>query len=154
MINKIDIKGGQMTFGQRIELGKILENQSLSEAQKFTLCMEALDCTVKYDNEHMQYWEEIIRGIKFWVEKETRDLKYRPTPEEYAAGIEVLSMQVAEMGTIMAISEKFSQDPDAVLQWKYGKIFNILYTNLHSFLYSLRLQKIQAKKYNKKGGKL
>lgn len=157
-IQKYIIKDGQFTFGQRIELGQIVSDPKTTEWYKFKACMACLhpDYTIQYNVEEMEYWEEILEGIQWWIRREQNDLKYIPTPEEYAAGIEALSLMVGEMSTICAMAEKFSTgDPDIVLGWKYGKVFNVLYTNLKTFLYKDNLDKQlkqkakrQQKKYN------
>ena len=150
-----------MTFAQRIELGKILGDQNLQEFKKFKACLICLaydgskdfdesKVDVSYSKENIKYWDSIIEGIYYWIEREKKDLKYVPTPEEYAAGIELLTMDVGEFSTIIAIAEKFAQDPDSVLGWKYQKVFNTLYTNLKTFLFTVRLQKQQAQKYKSK----
>lgn len=35
IMRKVDIRGGQFTYGQRIELGRILQNAKLSEFAKW-----------------------------------------------------------------------------------------------------------------------
>ena len=147
-MNKIDIKGGQMTFGQRIELGEILTDKNLSEYQKFRRTMLCLDPEWKTSDlpKSTAYFEEVLEGIRYWIEREAQDLKYNPTPEEQSAGIDVLGKLTGEMGTIMAIAKEFSTDPDVVLGWKYGKVFRILYVNLQSYLYRVRLDKQYEKK--------
>lgn len=151
-IQKYIIKEGQFTFGQRIEMGKIVSNPKTTEWYKFKQMMTCLhpDYVVKYTVEEMEYFEQILEGIKHWVKREKSELKYVPTPEEMAAGIEVLTLRVGEMSTISAMAEKFSRDPDDILEWKYGKVFNLLFTNLQSFLYRDRLDKQLKKKYESK----
>ena len=147
-MKKVDIKGGQMTFGQRIELGRIVSDKDLSEYKKFRACMVCLDpkWTVRDMPRSMKYWEAVLEGISYWVQREAVELKYNPTPEELAAGIEAFTLHTGEMTTIMAIAEQFNTDPDIILEWKYGKVFNILFTNLQAHLYRERLNKQLAKK--------
>lgn len=147
-MNKVDIRGGQMTFGQRIELGQIITNPELSEFAQFKQVMLCLDpeWTVTQIKSGIKYYYEVLEGVKYWIEREKTELKYNPTPEEVAAGIGKLSLAVGEMSTIMALAKDYGKDPDEILQWKYGKVFNILFTNLQSYLYRERLDKIHAKK--------
>ncbi len=147
-MNYIDVKGGQMTFGQRIELGKIITDDTLTEYQKFKQAMLCLDPTwqVHEIDTTLGYWYEVIEGISHWVHREAVELKYKPTADELAAGVEALGLAVGEMSTIMALAKDYAQDPDEILKWKYGKVFNILYTNLHSFLYRERLEKRMLEK--------
>lgn len=148
-IQKYIIRDGQFTFGQRIELGRIVSNPQTTEWFKMKACFECLHpgYVIQWNVEEMAYWEEILKGIEWWVRREKKELKYVPTAEEYAAGIEILTLRVGEMSTICAMAEKFSRDPDEILEWKYGKVFNILFTNLQSYLYKDRLDKQIKRKY-------
>lgn len=147
-MNTIDIKGGQMSFGQRIELGKIITDPELTDYDRFKQCILCIDPNWKVIDMFVaaKYYQEILEGIKYWIEREKRELKYNPTPEELSAGIEVFSMSVGEMSTIMALAKDFAQDPDEILKWKYGKVFNILFTNLQSHLFRERLNRRIAEK--------
>lgn len=150
-MQKVDIKGGQMTFGQRIELGRILSNPELKEHEKCIECMKCIDPKWKISMlpSTIEYWHQITEGIAYWIKREKRELHYKPTAEEHAAGVEIFSMRVGEMNTIMAIAEKFSVDPDVVLEWKYGKVFNILFTNLQAAQYAKRLEEQRRKAQEK-----
>lgn len=132
-----------MTFGQRIELGRILSEPELSEYERFRQSMLCIDPTwnVADMKEGVEYFDEVLDGILFWINREKTELKYNPSADELAAGIEVLSLRVGEMSTIMALAKDYSKDPDEILEWKYGKVFNILFTNLQSFLYRDRLER-------------
>lgn len=151
-MKRVDIKGGQMTFGERIQLGRILSNKSLSEYEKFKASMILLDdaWTIAQVEESIEYFHEVVGGILYWIKREKTDLVYKPTAEELIAGIETLSVKVGEMATISALAKDFGQDPDDVLGWKYGKVFNILYTNLEAYHYRVRLEKRLNDKHRKK----
>lgn len=147
-MRKVDVKGGQMTFGQRIELGEIITDSTKSEFNKFKAVMLCLDSKWKITDlpKSIGYFEEVLLGIAYWVKREATELKYKRTADELVAGIEALSIQVSEMGTLMALAKDYGKDPDEILQWKYGKIFNILFTNLQMHLYRDRLEKRMADK--------
>lgn len=147
-MKRIDVKGGQMTFGQRIELGRILTDLSTSEGRKAIAVMQCLDPEWKTTEmpESIDYFAEVIDGLTYWVKREATELKYDPTEEEQSAGIGQLSKLTGEMGTIMALAKDYGKDPDEVLSWKYGKVFNILYTNLQSHLYQERLMKLRVRR--------
>lgn len=152
MFEKIDIKGGQMTYAQRIELGQIFASGK-PESRIFREMFACLapDHTVKFSVKEVEYYNEVIEGLLYWINRETKELQYKPTSDELAAGIRELSRLVGDMGTLTSLAEKFSKDPDEILQWKYGKVYNILYTNKESYLYSRRyndviMQKSKARK--------
>ena len=154
-MRKVDIRGGQMTFGQRIELGRILTDTTTTEAAKMIAVMRCLDPkwkTVEMPRS-IDYFAEVIEGLTYWVKREASELKYEPTEEERSAGIGQLSKLTGEMGTIMALAKDYGKDPDEVLGWKYGKVFNILYTNLQSHLFQERLMKVRERRAREKSGK-
>lgn len=145
---KVDVKGGELTFGQRLELGRIVADESLTELDKFKKGLEALGCKGGTITERVAYWHEVLEGLVYWVKREAQ-LKYEPKAEEKAAGIQELTRLTGDMGTVMALAKDFSVDPDVILEWKYGKVYNILYVNLQNFLYNERLEKEREKHRNK-----
>lgn len=140
-----------MTFGQRIELGQILTNPELTELDKFKSCMLCIDPSfnTREMSQCIDYWGEVLEGIQYWITREKTDLHYDPSEEEKAAGVMALSAATGEMSTIMALAKDYGKDPDEILGWKYGKVFNILYTNLQGHLYQQRLQKVREDKRKK-----
>lgn len=145
----IDIKKGDLTYGQRIELGKILSDTEIGDFERFAQTIKCL-----YDERPkpidaaklLKEYERIVEGIRFWVEVETQALHYEPTSEELAAGINEYSKAVGELSTLHSIAKAFSQDPDVVYNWKYSKVFGILLNDLESYKYQQRLQKVHARK--------
>lgn len=152
MIQRIDIKGGQMTFGQRIELGRIITDEELTDLDKMKEGMQCLGAkwSLRNTSEIVEYWYEVLMGIKYWIEREQAELKYEPSAEEKAAGIAQLSLVVGEMATITALAKDYSKDPDEILEWKYGKVYNLLFTNLQSHLFRERLNKELERKAQQK----
>lgn len=152
MIQRIDIKGGQMTFGQRIELGRIITDKDLTDLDKMKEGMQCLGAkwSLRNTSEIVGYWYEVLGGIKYWIEREQAELKYEPSAEEKAAGIAQFSLAVGEMATITALAKDYSKDPDDILEWKYGKVYNLLFTNLQSHLFRERLNKELERKAQQK----
>lgn len=147
-INKIDVRAGNMTFFQRIELGKIMEQEG-SELHKAISIIELLHgfrpnfiTLMKF----AEYIEDVIQGMIFWVQIESTMLKYEPTADEKKAGISDLSKKIGEMGTVISMAEKFSQDPDDILKWKYSKVFGLLYADLEKAKFNRKYQTIIEKK--------
>mgnify|MGYP000503518280 FL=1 len=152
MIQRIDIQGGQMTFGQRIELGRIITEKELTDIDKMKEGLQCLGAkwSLRNTSEIVEYWYEVLMGIKYWIEREQTELKYEPSAEEKAAGIAQLSLVVGEMATITALAKDYSKDPDEILEWKYGKVYNLLFTNLQSHLFRERLNKELERKAQQK----
>ena len=146
----VDIKGGKLTFAQRIELGEIFGNGELSEAEKFERAIKCI-CgkkpTPKQYGQYVNNFRAIVEGLQYWCEAEARMLHSEPTAEERSAGIEEYSKSIGVFGTVKAIAKTFGQDPDDVLQWEYGKVFSILYTDLEDYKYQRRLNKVIERKY-------
>lgn len=152
--NLVDVKGGQMTFAQRIELGQILASKELSESAKCIACLRCLvpDFSIANLQEYLGYWHEVIEGMLWWVQKENADLKYEPTDEEREAGIEQLYKSTGHMATVMALAKDYGTDPDEIMSWKWGKVFNILYVNLQQHKFERRLMKVHEKRAKNKNG--
>lgn len=148
ILSKIDIKKGSMTFGQRIELGRILSNTD-DELVKFESIFQCLHNFKPKLTEYAAltpYFKAILEGVAHWVNAETIMLKYEPTQEQKQAGIKALSKAIGEMGTVDALAEKYGIDPDVVLGWEYAKVFGILFADLEKSKFQTRYNKIIEKK--------
>lgn len=148
--DKLDIRGGQMTYAQRIRLGEILT----SGAKEYEIFRQIFGCLCdgyepRYTPQEMQYVMEVIEGIRYWIERERKELASKPSADEVAAGINLLSKRTGYMATLVALGEKFGCDPDEVLGWKYGKVFNILLVNKESAEFSRRYRDVLSKKKRK-----
>lgn len=149
--SKMDVKGGKITYGQRIELGKIFQ-QDENDADKFKKvfrCLHSYTPKVKDFPLLIPYFKDIIDGLAFWINQEAEKLRYDPKPEEISAGIKDLSAKTGEFGTIKALAKNYGKDPDEILQWEYGKVFGILYTDLEEFKYQQRYYKTIERKFKK-----
>lgn len=146
--SKIDIKAGSMTFGQRIELGKIFSSadDELLKFENVFHCLHGYKPKLTEYAALTPYFKEIVEGVAHWVNAETIMLKYEPTPEQKQAGIKALSKSIGEMGTVDALAEKYGIDPDVVLSWEYAKVFGILFADLEKAKYQKRYNKIIDKK--------
>lgn len=136
-----------MTYAQRIELGQIFA----SGKPESRIFREMFACLapgheVLFSAEEIEYYNEVMEGLLYWINCETKELQYKPTADELAAGIREFSRLVGYMGTITSLAEKFSKDPDEILQWKYGKVYKVLYTNKESYLYSRRYNDVIMQK--------
>ena len=150
----LNIKNGDFTFAHRIELGKIFTT-SKSEVEAFKKIFKCLyDIDIDFSHKDFKkaviHFNEIVEGIKYWIEAETKMLKYEYTPEETSAGVSEYIKKVGEFGTVKAIAKAYGKDPDEILKWKYGKIFGILYTDLEEHKYKKRLEKVIERKYKAK----
>ena len=147
--SKINIKAGEMTFGQRIEVGKIIETESDGIVQAISImqCLHNFRPNYKQLLKLQPYLVEISDGFKFWIDTEATLLKYDPTIEEKQAGIKELAEKTGELGTVKAMAKAFSKDPDEILLWKYGKVFGILLSDLEECKFNRRYDKVIEAKY-------
>jgi hypothetical protein len=154
MLKRIDIKGGKLTYGQRIDLGELFSGDK-TDVEKFTETFRILhDVTPDFSNAkemktYVDYYFQIIEGLQFWLEREKLLLDYQPEPEEIAAGIRELSKKMGCYGVIKTLARNYSQDPDDILKWEYGKVFGIVYTDLEELKYQKRLRKQYEKNIKK-----
>lgn len=141
---KIDIRGGKLTYGQRIELGDILSKEGTSMSEKYVATMKCLypDWVQTFTPEWIEWFDEVVEGLRYWMEREATMLVYQPTAEEIAAGINNLGKKLGPMMTVMTLAEKFGKDPDEILQWEYGKVFGLLFADLESFKYQRNYRKV------------
>lgn len=146
-IQKIDVKAGEMTFGQRIELGKIITSND-DELFKTIKIIDALH-GIKPNSWQLvklhTYIKDILEGILYWSTTEAKMLKYTPTPEEKQAGIMDLSKKIGDLSTADALAEKYGKDPDEILSWSYVKVFGILYADLETSKFRRKHRKILEK---------
>lgn len=150
MIERVDIKAGELKYWQRIELGRILTSTELDDTQRF---LKAIECMVERELEiseyveAMAYFQEIVAGITLWVERENSELQYTPTTQELQAGIEELSKEVGDFGTANELAKNYGKTPEEVLDWEYHVVFAILRDDAKKNKYRTRLTKIMNGKY-------
>lgn len=150
----VDVKGGDLTYGQRIELGGILANPT--GRKEYELFMDTMECLYghrpapKEFKEAIRLFKDAVEGLSFWIKAESEQLKYTPTQEEKDAGVERYAKEVGEIGTAYAIAKEFSLDPDVILNWKYGKVFGYLRKQKADGDFQRRYSEIMARKSKKK----
>jgi len=147
----IDVKAGDMTFGQRIDLGKILssEDNEIDKFEKTFICLHNFKPRPKDYMNLIEYFKKIVTGLKFWIETELVMLKYDPTEEEKRAGVKELMEKIGEFGTIKALAKAYNTDPDIILTWKYSKVFGILHTDLEESKFQSKYQKVIENKFKR-----
>lgn len=149
-----DIKAGQLTYGQRLELGGILANKD--EVSEFEVFNRTIECLYGRRPQRGEYkhavrlFESAIDGMAFWVKVEAEQLKYTPSQEEKDAGVERYSAEVGELGTAYDIAKEYKIDPDEVLGWKYGKVFGHLRKRKAEYDYQKRYDKVMERRAKNK----
>lgn len=152
VIGRLDILGGCFTYGNRIAIGEIFADESLSWYGKLKAAHKELygyTCRLLPRRWRYKRLAAIIEGIRSWMEKEQKLLHYTPTNDEVAAGLEEFGKKVGAMATVKALGKAYGKDPDEILRWSYSKVFGILYTDLEETMYNRRYTKVvRNKPYN------
>lgn len=151
---QVDVRGGRCTYGQMIELGRVLEKAGMSadtgEVATIRALISALHPNVEaaINVTNVMYASNISQGVRFWREREADRLRYEPTAEEKMAGYEALSRAIGPAGVASTIAEKFgvSGGPDEVFKWPYASVFMVLLIDLERFKFQKRLQDIRDNK--------
>ena len=148
-LTEYNYREGTFSYGARIGVGMILQDESLSEYQRLKGCWKELygwNARLMPPRMRHRRFRRMLEGIEYWVELESQTLKYDPTPEQERAGIKKLFNEVGHMGTVKAIAEKFAFDPDVVLDWQWAKVYGILHADLKEYLYERKLTEIMSNK--------
>lgn len=149
MLKEIDVKAGDITYGQRLELGEIFQNSETSDRQKYEqaiLCVYGEKPNILNARQYVRLFNGIVEGLQHWTEIESKLLQYEPTSDERLAGVEQYQKAVGNLATLHSIARSFGQDPDTVWNWKYSKVFGILLNDLESHKYQQRLNKLISSK--------
>lgn len=156
VIGTLDIEGGRFTYGNRIAIGDIFSDESLSWYGKLKAAHKELygySCRLLPRKWRYNRLNVIVEGVRAWVAKEQELLHYTPTNDEVTAGLEEFGKKVGSLATVKALAKAYSKDPDDILRWSYSKVFGILYTDLEETLYNRRYSKVIHSKSQSNGRK-
>lgn len=165
LTDRIDIKAGKFTYGQWIQWLQFLEQNpdpepiDIIKAQlKILHDYELTDadivlCVAYLENQKTHllpeetfkktiagYIEQIQEGLTEWANK-LQSIALEPEDDELRAGADKLPITA----TMFQIAERFGQDPDAVCNWTFDKVFLILYNDAKVETYRRNLRKQQKK---------
>ena len=152
--NRVDVKSGDITYGSYLAVRKQLAETKEYDLAFMVSVIKAIHSEYKYgvgDIVHIKamvnYFNSIVEGVAHWAEQEKELLAYEPSEEEIRAGVKEYSQKVGEFATVKALAKNYGKDPDEVLEWKYSKVFGILYTDLEEYHYNQRYSKVLERKY-------
>lgn len=143
----------QMTYGQRVELGKLAEEINLKTVDAdldafyriFAIMVPGYKPDVG-DKDAVKYALEIVERYEYWVKAENKMLQSPPDAIAEQAGSKQLAKDLGDLGTLHAISTQFTKCPDEVLQWNYGTVFGMLYADKRVNEYRKKYNELSAKK--------
>ncbi len=143
----------ELRYHQRLSLNKILSEVTEDSPQ---LLIAKQLYSVFYDDEPdiitLYFFIQnevpvIIEGANYWSTLEAENLNYTPSEEEIAAGAD--RIKTRELSTIYKLARDYGQDPDTIENWKYQKVFLILWDNCEQAKYEKRLNDIYTRKNRK-----
>jgi len=152
--NKVDVKNGDISYGAYIGVRRLLAEAKEYDLAFMTSVIKIIHSEYKHSVGDMvsiksmiNYFNSIVEGVAHWAEQEKELLAYEPSEEEIRAGVKDYSQKVGEFATVKALAKNYGKDPDEVLEWKYSKVFGILYTDLEEYKYNQRYSKVLESKY-------
>lgn len=148
-----NIKEGDMTYGERIELGRIMRNEDMSDYERIrqvVLCLHDIDVQPKEAAELAQYVLQVIEGLSFWVEQERQQLHIPPTPEETQAGIEEMGKAIGDLGNVVTLAEAFHCSFETIYKKPYTEVFAIQKVHTERAKYERRLNQVYIRKNRQK----
>lgn len=151
---KVDVKSGDITYGSYIAVRGLLAEAKEYDLEFIVSVIKSIHKDYKYVvgdltliKAMVKYFNNIVEGVAHWAEQEREMLAYEPSEEEIRAGVKDYSQKVGEFATVKALAKNYGKDPDEVLEWKYSKVFGILYTDLEEYKYNQRYSKVLESKY-------
>lgn len=158
---QIDVKAGKCTYGQMVELGRVLdvaftraESGESGDVGTIKDMIRTLhpESAPAINKTNVEYAMRIASAVRLWRERESEKLKYTPSDEERAAGYETLAKLTGPTGVASTIAEKFGVHggPNEVFKWEYGTVFMVLFIDLERYKFQKRLQDIRDRKRKQK----
>lgn len=148
-LEKRDIEAGDFNYGERIQLARIFRNE---DAGPYTTIADVIECLHDFRPTTDQAWElrdyvkEVHDAFAAWLQREATELYIEPTPEEVQAGINKLSEDCGDMGTLVSMAELFHLPFKQIYEMPYTDIFTIQKVQTARAKYDRRLADV----YNKK----
>lgn len=150
-----DIVAGDFTYGERIELVRILSNDDATDFEKTRDMIELLHDekpTAEQLAMYAPYASRIAKGINEWLKREHQECYVEPTADQKDAGIEKYAQEVGEMGGIVYLAESRNWTFEQVLKLPYTEVFTIWKVEASRTRFDRRyseLLKRRSKKYDK-----
>lgn len=152
-IKKRDVRGGDILFGERIMLVRILSNSEINDVQR---ACEALEClhnrkfSLYEALRLMDYANEIRDAVEYWLEQEEKECAIEPSVEAKKADVDKLGREVGDMGSVVSLCDRFAMTPAEVYKLPYLDVFTIWKVDAAVARYNRRLEKVREKQYKTK----
>ena len=102
-----DIKAGEMTYGERLELVRALSDDSATGYERISRVIGTLHGFIPDPGQAAKlasYVEEVSEAVKGWLRREAEECHVPPTADERAAGVDLLAKETGE--AVMKLLEK------------------------------------------------
>lgn len=149
-----DISEGDMTYGERIELGRIIKDQEMGDYQRIkevVKCLYDVEVTPKEAVDLADHVEDILTDLVEWMKREHQAFYIEPTAEEVKANIQGLTKACGDMGDVVSLAESFHCTFEEVYKRPYLEIFTIHKVHAERTRYERRLSKVYMDKNKHKG---
>lgn len=153
-IKKRDIGEGDMLYGERIELVRIIsnpENTDLMKIKKIIKLLHDREITADEATLYVDYVTDIINGINGWLQREKEECYVPPTADQTNAGIDKLAEDVGDMGGVVQIANDRGWTFEQVMNLPYNEVFTIWKVQAANIKYERRFEELIKRKSHGKG---
>lgn len=143
-----DIKSGAFTYGERIELERIIR----AEISDYERIYEVVQCLhdVRIEPENAvalePYVARVLTDIAEWIEREQKELYIPPTNEEIQAGIEEFAKACGTIGNVVSLAERFCCTFEEIYKRPYLEVYAILKVSAERTKFERRLNDVYRNK--------
>lgn len=140
-----DISEGDLTYGERIELGRIVRDENMGDYQRIKevcQCLYDVEVTPEQAVHLTDHVAKVLTDIIDWMKKEQQEFYIPPTPEEERARIQDLTKACGDMGDVVSLAESFQCSFEEVYNKPYLEIFTIHKVHAERTRYERRLNKV------------
>ena len=145
---KRDIMAGEMLFGERLELGHIMEQYAKNPCSDIELTKQIIlalhDQPVTDEGAAMlaKYAREVVDGYLAWKDRELKECMPPQEPEAVNAGVEQLAEEIGDHGAVVDLAERFGFTFEQVYKMPYKDVFTIWKVDAARARYRKRLDKV------------
>lgn len=144
-----DIKAGEMTYGERLELVRALSDDKATGYERISRVIGTLHGFTPDPGQAAKlasYVEEVSEAVKGWLRREAEECHVPPTADERAAGVDLLAKETGDMGTAVALAKSHCCRIADILALPYTEVFTELKINAAGERYHRRLAAYYEKK--------
>lgn len=140
-----------MTYYQRIELGKIVQNAAqIDELDYFYRIFAVMNPGKKPDvgdTKAVKYVLSVIAKLEYWCNAEAKLLRTKhPDALAEQAGSKQLGEDLQELLTVYLLGKEFGVAPNSLLLWEYADVFGMLFADKRYNEFQSKYRELMQKK--------